>query len=67
MSVKGAIAAGALVFLGIAGSVGLAVWAWDVRRPGPDGVLGTGDDVMRANELRLPVGCVVAEPVSQNS
>jgi cytochrome c oxidase subunit 2 len=31
-------------------------WSWAVRHPGPDGVLGTGDDVARANELALPVG-----------
>ncbi len=31
-------------------------FAWTVRHPGPDRVLGTGDDVVRANELRIPVG-----------
>ncbi len=83
MSVKQAVAAGALALVSIAGSLGLAVWAtsrrmraaalptgpdvvhvvvtarewaWDVRHPGVDGVLGTGDDVTRTNELHLPVG-----------
>lgn len=83
MSVRQAIAAGALALLGVAASVGLAAWAttrrmrarslptgpdvvqvevtarewaWDVRHPGPDGVLGTRDDVTRRNELALPVG-----------
>ncbi len=31
-------------------------FAWAVRHPGRDGILGTGDDVMRENELRVPVG-----------
>lgn len=31
-------------------------WRWEVTTPGRDGVLGTGDDVARTNELRVPVG-----------
>lgn len=76
-------AAGAAVALGIAASVGLAVYvtskrlahtrlpsgpdvvhlevtarsfSWDVRHPGPDGVLGTSDDVLRTDEMHVPVG-----------
>jgi cytochrome c oxidase subunit 2 len=83
MNLQGAIATGGLVLLGLAGSVGLAVWVasrrlrddtlprgpdvvhvgvtarewvWDVRHPGPDAQLGTGDDVHRRNELVVPVG-----------
>ena len=83
MSVKQAIAAGAIALLGVAGATGFAVWAtsrrmrdaalptgpdvvhvevtarewaWEVRHPGVDGVLGTRDDVTRTNELHLPVG-----------
>lgn len=34
-------------------------WRWEVLTPGRDGVLGTGDDVARTNELRVPVGRAV--------
>jgi cytochrome c oxidase subunit 2 len=30
-------------------------WAWDFRLPGEDGRLGTADDVLAWNELRVPV------------
>jgi cytochrome c oxidase subunit 2 len=29
---------------------------WNVTYPGPDGVLGTEDDIVRRNQLHLPVG-----------
>jgi cytochrome c oxidase subunit 2 len=31
-------------------------WAWRVRYTGPDGVLGTRDDRVAENEVRVPVG-----------
>jgi cytochrome c oxidase subunit II len=31
-------------------------YMWLVRHPGEDGVLGTSDDIVRDNELRVPVG-----------
>lgn len=37
-------------------SVTAQQWSWAVRHAGADGVLGTGDDVTLANEMRVPVG-----------
>lgn len=34
-------------------------WAWDFRLPGDDGVPGTADDVLKWNELRVPVDTAV--------
>lgn len=31
-------------------------FAWTVRHTGPDGVLGTRDDVILSNEMRVPMG-----------
>jgi cytochrome c oxidase subunit 2 len=31
-------------------------WAWDIRYAGADGVFNTDDDIVRLNELRIPVG-----------
>jgi cytochrome c oxidase subunit 2 len=32
---------------------------WEVRYPGPDGLLGTADDVVRRNQMHVPVGANV--------
>ena len=34
-------------------------FAWNIRYPGPDGRLGTSDDITTINQLHLPVGQVV--------
>jgi cytochrome c oxidase subunit 2 len=34
-------------------------WAWRFSYPGPDGFLGTEDDVESVNELHVPVGRVI--------
>jgi cytochrome c oxidase subunit 2 len=34
-------------------------WGWNVRYAGPDGKFGTPDDVLRFNELTIPVGTPV--------
>lgn len=30
-------------------------WAWDLRYPGPDGKFNTKDDIVRLNDLKIPV------------
>jgi len=30
-------------------------WAWDLRYPGPDGKFNTKDDIVRLNDMRIPV------------
>lgn len=30
-------------------------WAWDLRYPGPDGKFNTKDDIVRLNDMRVPV------------
>lgn len=31
-------------------------FAWNIKYPGPDGVLGTQDDLLKVNQLHVPVG-----------
>jgi len=42
----------------VVGITGLQ-WAWKFTLPGPDGELGTGDDIEVMNELHVPVGKTV--------
>ena len=39
-------------------------FAWNVQYPGPDGRLGTADDITTINQLHLPVGQVVLVDIS---
>lgn len=34
-------------------------WSWTITYPGKDGILYTGDDVMKTNELHVPINGVV--------
>ncbi len=45
----------AQVVIGIVGRQ----WSWEFDHPGPDGKLGTPDDVVEMNDLHVPVGEVV--------
>ena len=34
-------------------------WSWTITYPGPDGILYTGDDVNKINDLHVPINSVV--------
>ncbi len=41
-------------------------WSWEFDYPGPDGVLGTQDDIVATNDLHVPANAVVAFELRSN-
>lgn len=41
-------------------------WSWEFDYPGPDGVLGTTDDVISANDLHVPQNAVIEFELRSN-
>jgi cytochrome c oxidase subunit 2 len=41
-------------------------WSWEFDYPGPDGALGTPDDVVAMNELHVPAGAIVEFDLRSN-